>query len=81
MPQLFRKLGYTVDDYRAVAPLYEFTRSFTVAKSRIQGIFEIYNLTNTRPSQANQTTFNANWLQPSVLLGGRLFKFGAQVDW
>ncbi|MDO8793914.1 MAG: TonB-dependent receptor [Vicinamibacterales bacterium] len=57
-----------------------FTRSLTVMKTRIQGIFEIYNLTNTRPSQANQTTLNANYLQPSVLLGGRLFKFGAQVD-
>jgi hypothetical protein len=48
--------------------------------TRIQGIFEIYNLTNTRPSQANNNTFGPNYLQPSVLLGGRLFKFGAQVD-
>ncbi|MEQ1898573.1 MAG: carboxypeptidase regulatory-like domain-containing protein [Vicinamibacterales bacterium] len=57
-----------------------FTRTLKVMKSRIQGIFEIYNLTNTRPSQANNTTFGPNFLQPSVLLGGRLFKFGAQVE-
>lgn len=56
------------------------TRSLKIAGSRVQGIFEVYNLTNTRPSQSNQTTFNARWLQPSVLLGGRLFKFGAQVE-
>ncbi|MDT7834255.1 tripartite tricarboxylate transporter substrate-binding protein [Aquabacterium sp. OR-4] len=30
MPHLYRKLGYALDDYRAVSPLYEFTRSFTV---------------------------------------------------
>ncbi|MGE0393300.1 MAG: carboxypeptidase regulatory-like domain-containing protein [Vicinamibacterales bacterium] len=57
-----------------------FTRTLTISGLRMQGIFEIYNLTNTRPSQANNNTFGANYLQPSVLLGGRLFKFGAQVD-
>ncbi|MGE0446559.1 MAG: hypothetical protein AB7P99_15135, partial [Vicinamibacterales bacterium] len=57
-----------------------FTRNIKVMNLRMQGIFEIYNLTNTRPSQANNNTFGANYLQPSVLLGGRLFKFGAQVD-
>ena len=57
-----------------------FTKAVKIGASRIQGIFEIYNLTNTRPSQANNTTFGANFLQPSVILGGRVFKFGTQID-
>src|SRR5262249_1177465 len=61
------------------------TRSVKVNNSRIQGIFEVYNGTNTRPSQSNTTTFNVTpstnpWLRPSLLLGGRVAKFGVQVD-
>jgi hypothetical protein len=57
-----------------------FTRSFRVSGMRIQGGWEVYNVTNTRPSQSNSTTYNATWLRPSVLLGGRVFRFGTQVD-
>jgi hypothetical protein len=56
------------------------TRIFHMSKGRIQGIAELYNVTNTRPSQANITTYGNTWLKPTSILGGRLFKFGAQID-
>ncbi len=67
------------------------TRRFRVGKMRIQGVAELYNALSDRVSQANTETWGtatgANtfaqsgvWLRPSLLLGGRLFKFGAQVD-
>jgi hypothetical protein len=47
---------------------------------------------NTRVAQANTATWGSvtapgvavpgtTYLRPSQLLGGRLFKFGAQFDW
>lgn len=52
-----------------------------LGRTRLQGFFDIYNLFNARPPQALVATYGASWLQPSQLLGGRLFKFGTQVDW
>jgi hypothetical protein len=53
---------------------------------RVQAIAELYNVFNSRPSQGNNNTYTPpgtpqGWLTPGVLLGGRLFKFGTQVDW
>jgi hypothetical protein len=56
------------------------TRMFRVGKGRMQGIAELYNVFNARPSQANTVVYGATWLRPTLLLGGRLFKFGTQID-
>ena len=67
------------------------TRRFSIGRARIQGIVELYNVLNARPAQSvtstwgvasGPTTFapGTTYLRPSLLLGGRLFKFGAQVD-
>ena len=48
---------------------------------QIEGNFDVYNLLNSRVPQGNVATYGAGFLTPSSLLGGRLFKFGAQVDW
>jgi hypothetical protein len=70
----------TVFDDRLNETDLRLSRTFRVGPGRIQGIFEIYNAFNDRPSQANQTTLNATYLRPTSLVGGRLFKFGAQVN-
>ena len=68
------------------------TRRFTFGRVRIQGIAELYNILNSRPAQSVTATWGVvsapgvatpgtTYLRPSLLLGGRLFKFGAQVDW
>ena len=82
----------TVFDQRLNQTDTRMTRRFTVGKARIQGIAELYNVFNARPPQANTVTWGvvtapgvaapgATYLRPSSFLGGRLFKFGAQVDW
>jgi hypothetical protein len=48
---------------------------------RVQGIFDIYNVLNNRPAQAIIGTYGPSFLVPTSILTGRLFKFGAQVDW
>ena len=66
------------------------TRRFRIGKVRLQAVAELYNALNDRISQANTETWGTNaapgvyaqsgaFLRPSLLLGGRLFKFGAQV--
>ena len=59
--------------------------------ARIQAIAEIYNVFNSRPSQFNLSTYDQFtgaffgvpgflWNTPFQVLGGRTFKFGAQID-
>jgi hypothetical protein len=62
-------------------------RRFPIGAGRLSGVFEVYNVFNSRVPQNNIVTWgaaptspNSAYLRPSVLLGGRLFKFGAQVD-
>ena len=60
------------------------TRSFRVARARIRGNADFYNLFNAS-DVLNMTTRHAGatggqWLQPIQILGGRMFKFSAQLD-
>jgi hypothetical protein len=57
------------------------TRAFRINQGRVQAVAELYNVLNERPAQGSLTTYGGAWLRPTALLGGRLFKFGAQVDW
>jgi hypothetical protein len=56
------------------------TRMIRLGKGRIQGVAELYNVLNARPAQATNPTYGASWLVPTSILGGRLFKFGTQID-
>jgi hypothetical protein len=62
-------------------------RRFRFGGARLAPVFEVYNAFNARTPQGARTTWgaapssaNASFRQPTTLLGGRLFKFGAQVD-
>jgi hypothetical protein len=62
-------------------------RYFRMGVGRLSAVFEVYNVFNSRAPQNSILTWGAApsspspvYLRPSVLLGGRLFKFGAQVD-
>jgi hypothetical protein len=57
------------------------TRTFRFGRLRAQGIAEVYNVFNSRPAQAISTTYGSSWQLPTAILGGRLFKFGAQLDY
>jgi hypothetical protein len=52
-----------------------------VSGLRIQPQFNVYNLFNAGPVLGYNTTYGPNWQNPTAVLLGRMFKFGAQVDW
>src|SRR5262249_42692155 len=56
------------------------TRRFRLGEGRFEIFAELYNVFNARPPQAVSTTYGSTWLLPSAVLGGRLFKFGTQID-
>ncbi len=57
-----------------------FSRPFRIGRVRIMGKFDVYNLTNAAAVARMNTTYGASWLLPAEVMGGRLFKFGAQLD-
>ena len=62
------------------------SKTFRLGGVRLQAVAELYNVFNARPSQGNNNTYTApgtpqGWLTPGALLGGRLLKFGAQIDY
>lgn len=56
------------------------TKTQRVGRYKLQGQFDIYNAFNASPVLGEVYTYGANWLRPSSILGGRLLKFGAQLD-
>ena len=44
-------------------------------------MFDIYNIFNESAILAETAVYGATWLQPSQILGGRLLKFGMQIDY
>jgi hypothetical protein len=57
------------------------SRWFHITRGKLQAMVDLYNVFNNRPAQGVITTYGATWLRPTTLLGGRLYRFGAQVDW
>lgn len=57
------------------------TKTLQLGRGRIQPQFNVYNLLNAGSTLGYNTTYGANWLNPTSILVGRMFKFGAQVDW
>ena len=57
------------------------SRVFKFGRARFRGDAELYNVFNWRVSQGNNPVYGPGDLTPSSLLGGRLFKFGAQLEY
>ena len=55
-------------------------RKFQVARVRLQGMFDVYNLTNANPILAENTTYGQSWMMPTQILSGRLAKIGVQLN-
>jgi hypothetical protein len=58
-----------------------FTKIIRIGTSKVQGMFDIYNLFNASTILGVNQTYGPAWLRPTSILGARLFKVGAQVDW
>jgi hypothetical protein len=56
------------------------TKTFRLGGSRLQGMFDIYNLFNAASVLGVNATYGPAWLRPTSVMAGRLFKFGAQFD-
>ncbi len=55
-------------------------KAVTIGRGKITGTFDIYNLANARTPQGIVSTYGAVYQRVISTLGGRLFKFGATVD-
>jgi hypothetical protein len=59
-----------------------FSRFFPVGKAKLQGNFDVYNLFNVSTILNEQTRYsnqNNQWRNAIQIMGGRLFKVGAQL--
>jgi len=57
-----------------------FAKNFRFGRTRIRGMFDIYNIFNGSNIGVMVTRFGHAWLRPTEVMAGRLVKFGAQVD-
>jgi hypothetical protein len=56
------------------------TKTFQIGGVRVQGMFDVYNIFNEDSVLTRNNTFGASWGRPTRILGARLVKFGAQLD-
>jgi hypothetical protein len=56
------------------------TRSFTMGKIKVRGNFDVYNALNAAAVLADNTGYGSSWLQPAQILGGRLLKVSAILE-
>jgi hypothetical protein len=57
-----------------------FTKIIRVRAARLKAMFDIYNVFNGNTVLTVNTTYGSTWQKPTTILGGRLFKFGFQID-
>jgi hypothetical protein len=60
-----------------------FGKIFTIRKTRLKGMVDLYNIANANPVLTWNNTYGttgASWLTPLSILPGRLVKFGVQLD-
>ncbi|MBM3779343.1 MAG: TonB-dependent receptor [Acidimicrobiia bacterium] len=58
-----------------------FSRQFRFGRVRAVPSFDIYNLMNGNTITARNNTYGAAWGTPTRFVGGRLLKFGVQLDY
>ena len=56
------------------------TRVFRVGGGRVQANFDAYNVFNANTILTRNNTFGPQWGRPTAILGARLLKLGAQID-
>jgi hypothetical protein len=56
------------------------TRRLQVRRHRVDLMADLYNVLNSNGIIRLNTTWGQNWLRPTQILEGRLFKIGAQWD-
>ncbi len=57
-----------------------FSKSIQLGRFKMEGQFDIYNAMNANTTLQVNPTYGASWRRPLAILGARLLKFGAQID-
>lgn len=55
-------------------------KTFRLAKARVQGMADIYNLMNANTVTGAVNTYGPFWQRATQVMGGRMLKLGMQVD-
>ncbi len=55
-------------------------RIFRVGPTRVQGMFDVYNVLNSNPVLGLNTRYGGAWLNAQQVLAARMFKVGAQFN-
>ena len=55
-------------------------KTLRIGTGRVQGTISVFNLLNSNSTLVWNTRYGPSWLTPSLILQGRLVKFGAQFD-
>jgi hypothetical protein len=70
---MFEKIGVKQLDIR-------FIRNFQIGRTRLQGMFDIYNALNAAAVLSEVTAYGATWQKPTAILDARIFKVGMQMN-
>ena len=55
-------------------------RTFRISKVRLQGLMDLYNLTNASAQTTIVQTFGTSWLRPQAIQTARIVRFGIQTN-
>ena len=56
------------------------TKILRVGRTRVQGMLDLYNVTNVGVAFTSLSAYGPRWQQPTTVIGARLLKFSGQVD-
>ena len=57
-----------------------FTKILRVRKTRLQGMFDIYNVTNSSVALTYNSTYGSTWLRPNSFMAARWVKVTGQFS-
>lgn len=72
---------YTMFEKGALQLDIRLTKTVRLGKTRVKGMFDVYNLTNDGTVMNMNTTYGSAWLRPTLIHQARLFKFGAEIEY
>ena len=70
----------TVFEERLTQVDLRFTRRFSLGRAKLHGNLDLFNVFNEDAVLSLNSRFGPSWLQPTAILGGRIVKFGFQLD-
>jgi hypothetical protein len=56
------------------------TKKLQFGRVRVQGMFDVYNIFNAATVLTTNGRFGSTFLRPTVVMGGRTFKVGGELN-